>query len=77
MMMVARIIYVSVAAAAVVAGLAFVFLQHNPDYPGLILLLGCVGAIVGAIAGATREIVAAYKQNANPEVKNGKKNVSK
>jgi hypothetical protein len=62
MAMIARIFGVSLIAAGVGAGLGFALFGQSHDSTGFSLLFGCVGAIVGAIAGTAREIVAALPQ---------------
>ncbi len=57
MAIIARLIGVSLLTAVLGAGLGFVFFGQYPDWSGISLLLACVGAIIGAIAAATREIV--------------------
>ena len=62
MALIARIIGSSLLTAGLGVGLGFAFFGQNPDYGGISLLLACVGGIIGAIAGAAREIVAALRQ---------------
>jgi hypothetical protein len=58
----ARILGLSLITAALGAGLGFALFGGNPDAGGISLLLGCVGGITGALAGASREIVIALGQ---------------
>jgi hypothetical protein len=62
MEVVARIIGVSLLTAGLGAGLGYALFGRYPDWSGISLLLACVGGIVGAVAGAAREIVAAQHQ---------------
>jgi hypothetical protein len=57
MALIARILSVSFLTGALAAGLGFVFFGQGSDGPGIAFVLACVGAIIGAIAGAAREIV--------------------
>lgn len=57
MALIARILGVSLVTGALGALLGLVFFGQGSDGPGIALLLACVGAIIGAIAGAAREIV--------------------
>jgi hypothetical protein len=57
-----RILGISLIVGTFAAGLGFVLFGRFPDWTGISLLLGCVGAIIGAIAGASREIAAALRQ---------------
>lgn len=59
MVVIARIIGLSLLTAVLGAGLGFAFSGNIPDCSGICLFLGCVGGIIGAIAGAAREIAAA------------------
>jgi hypothetical protein len=62
MAMVARIIGLSLLTAGLGAGLGYEFFGDHSDWSGISLLLGCVGAIIGALAGAARETVTALRQ---------------
>jgi hypothetical protein len=62
MAVIARIIGVSLLTGGLGAGLGFVFFGKDPGWGGISLLLGCVGAIIGALAGTAREIVTALRQ---------------
>jgi hypothetical protein len=67
MALIARIFGVALLTSALVAVLLLALLQpdrHSTDILG-IFFLACVGAIVGAIAGAAREIVSAQQQKAS------------
>ena len=44
------------------AGLGFALFGSSRDWIGISLLLACVGAIIGAIAGTARETVDALRQ---------------
>jgi hypothetical protein len=73
MALVARILGVSLLTSALVAGLGLallrsVFRDYTPttaDYiiPGF--FLACVGGVIGAVAGAAREVVSAQRQKAS------------
>jgi hypothetical protein len=65
MALIARIIGLSLLAGGLGAGLGFVLFGKTPDWGGISLLLGCVGAFVGAIAGAAREMVTAQGQKSS------------
>ena len=62
MAVVARIIGLSLLAAALGTGLGYALFGPGRDSIGIALLLACVGAIVGAVAGAAGEIVAAQRR---------------
>ena len=62
MALIARIIGLSLLIAGLGAGLGIVFFGKYPDGSGISLLLACVGAIVGALAGTARETVTALRQ---------------
>lgn len=57
--LVARILGLSLVTAGIGVVLAAAFFGKYSDYAILYVLFGCVGAIIGAIAGATREVVSA------------------
>jgi len=57
MALIARIIGLSLLTGGLGAGVGFVLFGEYPDWGGISLLLACVGGIIGAIAGAAREIV--------------------
>jgi hypothetical protein len=64
MAVIARIFGVSLLTSALVAGLLLALIQpdrHSWDILA-ILFLACVGGIIGAVAGAAREIVSAQRQ---------------
>jgi hypothetical protein len=61
-MVVARIIGLSVVTAGVGAILGYALFGQYSDWSGISLLLACAGGIIGAIAGAAREIVTAQRQ---------------
>ena len=69
MALTARIIGSSLLTAGLGAGLGLALLGQSPysDYIIPTLLLACVGAIIGAIAGAAREIVTALRQRHSSE----------
>ena len=67
MELIARIIGVSLLTAGLGTGLGYAFVMQHPnrsdyDWSFLFLLLACVGGVIGAIAGAAREIVTAQRQ---------------
>jgi hypothetical protein len=64
MAVIARIIGLSLLAAGLVAGLLLALIRPDPHSTDsiVILFLACVGAIVGADAGAAGEIVAAQRR---------------
>ena len=62
MALVARIIGLSLLIGGLGAGLGFAFFGRYPDWSGISLLLACVGAIIGAMAGTARETVTALRQ---------------
>jgi hypothetical protein len=72
MTLIARILGVSLLTSALVAGLGLALLTPfaPPDmsssqyiFPGF--FLACVGGVIGAVAGAAREIVSAQQQKAS------------
>jgi hypothetical protein len=62
MALIARIIGVSLLTAGLGAVLGNVFFGKAPDWVGISFVLACVGAVVGALAGTTQEIVTALRQ---------------
>jgi hypothetical protein len=56
---IARVLGLSLLTSGLGAGLGYALFGGSPDWSGVSLILGCVGGIVGAIAGAAREIVTA------------------
>ena len=60
--MVARILAVSLTVAGLGAGLGYALLGNHPTWPALSVLLGCVGAVVGVIAGAAKEAIEALRE---------------
>ena len=60
----ARIIGLSLLTAGMGAGLGFALVGNTPDWGGISLFLACVGGIIGAVAGAAREIVTALRLRA-------------
>ena len=67
MALIARILGVSLLTSALVAGLGLALLKPAPHSADIvvILFLACVGAVIGAVAGAAREIVSAQRQKAS------------
>ena len=61
MLMVARIIAASLVTALLGVGIGFVLFGQAPDVAGICFCLGCVGAVIGAVAGAGREIAVALR----------------
>jgi hypothetical protein len=62
MVVIARVIGLSLLTAGMGAGLARVLFWNTDDCTGIALLLGCVGAVVGALAGTARETAMALRQ---------------
>lgn len=62
MALVARILGLSLLTAGFGAGLGFVLFGGHSDSTGVSFILGCIGAIVGALAGAAHETVTALRQ---------------
>jgi hypothetical protein len=62
MALIARIIGLSLLTGGQGAGPVFALFGKNPDGSGTPLLLACVGAIIGALAGTARETVTALQQ---------------
>ena len=58
---VARIIGLSLATAALGVVLGSALFGQNSDCTGVCFCLACVGAVVGAVAGAGREIASALR----------------
>ena len=72
MALIARILGVSLIASALVAGVGFLLLKSasHPAMPASeyvipVVFLACVGGVIGAVAGAAREIVSAQRQKAS------------
>ena len=67
MMLIARVLGVSLLTGVLVAGLGLALLRPDPHSPDIVVLcfLACVAGIIGAIAGAAREIVSSQRQNAS------------
>jgi hypothetical protein len=59
---IARVLGVSLATAGLGAGLGVALFGQHSDVTGVALVLACVGGVIGAIAGAAREVVAAQGQ---------------
>jgi hypothetical protein len=59
---VARIIGLSLLTGGLGAGIGSALFTQTSDRIITALCLGCTGAVVGAVAGAAREIVAALRQ---------------
>jgi hypothetical protein len=57
-----RVVGVSLLSAMLVAFVAYSCLGPGSDTTAVSLFLGCVGAVVGAIAGGAREIVIAKQK---------------
>jgi hypothetical protein len=62
----ARIIGCSLFAGGLVAVGIVTFSGQNPDTPILALVLGSVGGVIGAVAGAGREIATAVRERPTP-----------
>jgi hypothetical protein len=62
MTLIARIIGLSLLTSGLGVALGLAFFRQYSDFIIPTLCLGCVGVIVGAIAGATREIVTALRE---------------
>ena len=62
MALIARIFGLSLLTGGQGAGPGFALFGKNPDGSGTSLLLACVGAIIGALAGTARETVTALQQ---------------
>ena len=69
MAIVARILGVSLLTVALGACLGAVLFKDTPDSRGISFVLGCIGAIVGVIAGVGLEIVTAIRQKGLAEQK--------
>ena len=67
MALIARILGVSLLTSALVAVLGLAVLRPEPHSTDIIviLFLACVGSIIGAVAGAAREIVSAQRHKAS------------
>jgi len=67
MALIARILVVALLTSALVAGLGLALLKpdrHSTD--SLVLLfLACVGGVIGAVAGAAREVVSVQRPKAS------------
>lgn len=63
MALIARIVGVSLLTAGLWAGIGFAVLGKNLDCRGICLFLACVGGIIGALAGAAREIATAKRRD--------------
>jgi hypothetical protein len=68
MALVARIIGYSMLTSVLGALLGLVLFVHHDGYPLPTFLLACVGAMVGAVAGAAGEVVTAQRFHTRPEV---------
>ena len=62
MALIARIIGLCLLTGGLGAGLGLAFFRQYSDYIIPTLLLACAGGIIGAVAGAAREIVTALRQ---------------
>ena len=65
MALIARIIGVSLLTGGMGAGLGIAFFSRSEiaDYSFAVFVLACVGAIIGAVAGAAREIAAGKREH--------------
>ena len=62
MAVIAKIIGLSLLSAEFGAWLGYALFGQNTDWRGISFVLACVGAIIGAIAGAAQEIVTALRE---------------
>ena len=67
MAVIARIIGVSLLTAGLGAGLGFAFFGQKSDASGIAFILGCLGAIIGALAGTAQETVTALRKDPRSE----------
>jgi hypothetical protein len=58
---IARIVAVSLLVGGLAAAIGYAFFGRYSDWSGISLFLGCAGGIIGAVAGAAREIVNAQR----------------
>jgi hypothetical protein len=68
MAVVARILGYSLLTAGLGAWFGYALFGHDPGYALPAFLLACVGAIVGAVAGAAGELVTAQRRLTKTEV---------
>jgi hypothetical protein len=61
MLVIARILAASLFTALLGIAIGYAFFQQAPDRTGICFCLACVGALIGAVAGAGREIVVARR----------------
>ena len=61
MMLIVRIIGASLLTAGLGIVIGLMLFGQVPDRVGICFCLACVGAIIGAVAGAGREIVSALR----------------
>jgi hypothetical protein len=61
MALIARVVVVSLLIGGLGAGIGYALFGRNSDWGGISILLGCAGGIIGAVAGAAREIVVAQR----------------
>jgi hypothetical protein len=61
MALIARILDVSLLTSVLVAGLLLALIRPDCNSSDILVILACVGSIIGAIAGAAREIVSARR----------------
>jgi hypothetical protein len=64
MAVLARVLVVSFLTAGAGAFIGWVLFGQHSDATGVCLFLGCVGALIGAIAAAAHEITTALRQKA-------------
>jgi len=57
-----RVLGTSLLTGWLVGGVTCVLFQQHPDYLVPTLILACVGAVIGAVAGAAREIATALRE---------------
>jgi hypothetical protein len=67
MILIARILGVSLLTSVLVTALGLALLKPVPHSADIvvILFLACVGGVIGAVAGAAREIVSAQRSKAS------------
>jgi hypothetical protein len=77
MALVARILGLSLLTAGLGAGLGYALFGQYSDGSGISLLLACVAGIIGAVAGAAREIATAVHQRVSSNLYEGQGRATK
>lgn len=65
MMVIARVFGISLLAGGLTTWISYGFLSRFPDAIPVAVCIGCVGSVIGALAGAAQEISTALRQRSS------------